>query len=212
ALAHTPDVGTRAACEGVIDAATTRFGRVDLLVNNAGISLHRNAAETSVDEIERIMAVNFFAAVHLTMAALPGMLERRQGSVVNITSVAARVPNGGESAYGAAKAALARWSHGLAVDLHDTGVHVGEIAPGPIDTEIWDTVGEIEYRGKLYPPQVVADAVARMVERGQVFATVPRQYGAVGVAYPIVGPILRWGLRRYEAAAQARGSRPDGHG
>src|SRR5439155_4113720 len=102
ALAHPADVSTRAACEGVVAATEDRFGRVDLLVNNAGISIHCNAAETTVDEIEQVMAVNFFAAVHLTMAALPGMLERRRGSVINITSVAARVPNVGESAFGVA--------------------------------------------------------------------------------------------------------------
>src|SRR5438309_353905 len=57
ALAHPADVATRTACEGVVAAAQERFGRVDLLVNNAGISLHRNAAETTVEELERIMAV-----------------------------------------------------------------------------------------------------------------------------------------------------------
>jgi short-subunit dehydrogenase len=144
------------------------------------------------------MAVNFFGAVYLTMAALPGMLERRHGSIVNVTSVAGYVPNLKESAYGASKAALSRWSHGLAVDLHGQGVHVGVISPGPIDTDIWLTEGEEPYAGKLYPPEVVAAAVSRMIERGSVHRTVPSRFGAVGALYPLVGRAMRFGIRRFE--------------
>src|SRR5207237_49696 len=126
----------------------------------------------TADDVERLMAVNFFAPVYLTTTALPGMLERGLGAVVNVTSVAGYVPNPGESAYGAAKAALSLWSHGLAVDLHGTGVQVTVVSPGPIDTEIWSLDEELSYMGKLYPPQVVADAVADAVEKGWVPAWV----------------------------------------
>jgi Short-chain dehydrogenases of various substrate specificities len=134
------------------------------------------------------MAVNFFAPVYLATAALPHMLERRRGAVINVTSVAGYVPNPGESAYGAAKAALSLWTHGLAVDLHDTGVQATVVSPGPIDTEIWSLDEELSYAGKLYPPQVVADAVADAVEKGWVHRTVPRRYGLVGGPLPGAGP------------------------
>jgi short-subunit dehydrogenase len=203
-IAHPADVSSRAACEEVIRATEARFGCVDILVNNAGISIHKNAARTTVDEIEGLMAVNFFAPVHLSMAVLPGMIERRDGSIVNVTSVAGYIPNAGESAYGASKAALSRWSHGLAVDLDGTGVHVGVLSPGPIDTEIWSLDEELSYTGKLYPPQVVADAVAKMIRLRVTHLTAPRRYGAVGALYPLVGRPMRWGIRRYEARAQQR--------
>jgi len=206
-MACPADVSTRAECEGVIATAEERFGRVDIVVNNAGISIHRNAARTTSDDVERLMAINFFAAVYLTNAALPGMLERHEGAVVNVTSVAGYVPNPGEAAYGASKAALSLWSHGLAVDLHGTGVHVAVVSPGPIDTEIWSLDEELSYTGKLYPPQVVADGVADAIEKGWVHRTVPRQYGLVGVLYPLIGRPMRWGLRRY--AAQVEKKRPD---
>ena len=208
-IAHPADVSSQAACDEVIATTENRFGRVDILVNNAGISIHKNAARTSVEEIERLMAVNFFAPVYLSMAALPGMLERRDGSIVNVTSVAGYVPNPGESAYGASKAALSRWSHGLAVDLDGTGVHVGVVSPGPIDTEIWSLDEEQSYTGKLYPPQVVAEAVAKMIERRVTHLTAPRRYGAVGALYPLVGRPMRWGIRRYEARAQRRSTPHD---
>jgi short-subunit dehydrogenase len=201
-FAHAADVSSREACADVVEATEARFGRVDILVNNAGISIHKHAISTTADDVERVMAVNFFGPVHLTMAALPGMLERAAGSIVNVTSVAGYVPNPRESAYGASKAALSRWSHGLAVDLHGTGVHVGVLSPGPIATEIWSLDEEISYRGKLHPPEVVAASVARMIERRLPHQTVPRRYGAVGAVYPLLGRPMRWGMRRYEARTE----------
>ena len=203
-IAVPADISTRAECERVIDETRQRFGPVDILVNNAGISIHRNAARTTADDIERLMAVNFFAPVYLTTAALPHMIERGHGAVVNITSVAGYVPNPGEAAYGAAKAALSLWTHGLAVDLYDTGVQLTVVSPGPVDTEIWSLDEELIYTGKLYPPQVVADAVADAVEKGWVHRTVPRRYGLVGVLYPVLGRPMRWGLRRFEAQAKKK--------
>jgi len=149
------------------------------------------------------MGVNFFGAIYLADAVLPGMMARGHGSIVNITSVAGYVPTPDEPAYGASKAALSRWSHGLAIALHDTGVHVGVLSPGPIDTEIWEHTGN-EYHGKLFPATVVADGIVRMIEKRLVHLTVPRRFGAVGAMYPLVGRPVRWGLRRYAAAETKR--------
>jgi short-subunit dehydrogenase len=205
--AHAADVSSRDACTEVVAETERRFGRVDILVNNAGISVHKDAARTSVDDVERLFAVNFFGPVYLTTAALAGMVERRAGSVVNVTSVAGYVPNPGEAAYGATKAALSRWSHGLAVDLADTGVHVGVLSPGPIDTEMWSLDEVPSYTGKLYPPEIVADGVARMIERRLVHLTVPRRFGAVGALYPLLGGPMRWGMRRYAKRGAGGASR-----
>ena len=210
--AHTPesfaqvaDVSDRASAEAAVRAAEERLGRVDIVVNNAGISVHKPAAETTVEEIERLVAVNYLGAVYTTMAALPGMLERRRGSIVNITSVAGYLPNPGESAYGATKAALSLWSHGLGVDVHGTGVHVGVVSPGPIDTEIWAKEAHAApYDGPKFPPQVVADAVTRVIEKELTHLTAPRRYGAVGAMYPLAGRPMRWGLRRFARAGQRK--------
>jgi short-subunit dehydrogenase len=203
-FAHVADVGSSDACVDIVRAAEERLGRVDIVVNNAGISIHRYAASTTPDDIARLMAVNFFGPVNIVMAALPGMLERGGGSIVNVTSVAAHVPNPGEAAYGATKAALSRWSHGLAVDLAGTGVHVGTLSPGPIDTEIWSLDEEVTYAGKLYSPDVVAKATLAMIEREVPHMTVPRHYGAVGALYPLMGRAMRWGMRRYDDAARRK--------
>jgi short-subunit dehydrogenase len=197
--AYPGDVSSREVCEGIVADTVQRFGRVDILINNAAISPGEDPLHHSVADAERIMAVNFFGPVYLTAAVLPGMAERRHGSVINVTSVSGYIPNPGEPAYGASKAALSRWTHGLAVDLAGTGVHFGVLSPGPIDTEMWSAEA-VGYKGKLYSPDFVAQAVVRMIEREITHQTVPRRYGAVGATYPIVGRPMRWGLRRYAAS------------
>jgi NAD(P)-dependent dehydrogenase (short-subunit alcohol dehydrogenase family) len=196
ALAIPADVSDRASVDDAVKEVVERFGRVDILVNNAGISPGEDVTHNAVEDAERIMAVNFFGAIHLAGAVLPGMLERKRGSIVNVTSVSGYVPAPGEPAYGASKAALSRWTHGVAIDLHGTGVHVGVLSPGPIDTEIWSHT-TAEYKGKLYPASVVADGIVRMIERELTHMTVPRRFGAPSVMYAVVGRPMRWGIRRY---------------
>jgi len=200
-FAITGDLGMAREGERIVDNIINRLGRVDIVVNNAGISLHRHALSTSAADVERVMRINFLSAVQTTMAALPGMVARKRGSIVNITSVAGYIPNPSESAYGASKAALSLWSHGLAVDLHGTRVHVGVLSPGPIDTPIWEMdETPSSYQGKKHPPEIVADGVARMVEKEIVHLTVPRRYGAVGPMYtlPLIGRQVRKGLIGFE--------------
>jgi short-subunit dehydrogenase len=205
-MAVTADIGMAEDCERLIATTVEQLGSVDILVNNAGITLHRHALETSAADVERVVDINFLGAVRTTMAALPGMVERRRGSVVNVTSVAGYIPNPRESAYGAAKAALHLWSHGLSVDLAGTGVHIGVLSPGPIDTPIWDFDETATYTGKKYPPEVVADGAVRMIERELLQLTVPRQYGAVGALYglPGVSSLIRRGLVDFARKAERR--------
>ena len=202
-VAYTGDVSSKAFVAEVVADAHRRFGRIDIVVNNAGISPPEDPVHHAAGDAEVIMGVNFFGPIYVADAVLPGMVARGQGSIVNVTSVSGYVPAPGEPAYGASKAALSRWSHGLAVQLHGTGVHVGVLSPGPIDTEIWEHTGS-EYGGKLYSANVVADGVLRMIEKEIVHLTVPRRFGAVGAMYPLVGRPLRWGLRRYAAAEAKR--------
>lgn len=198
-IPRVADVASRAACEETIAAVEALFGRIDVLINNAAIGCHKHASETTADDVARVMAVNFFGPVYLTTAVLPGMLQRRRGSIVNVTSVAGYLPNPRESAYSASKAALSMWSHGMNVDLYGTGVHVGVLSPGPMDTGLWSTLETPSaYHGKLQPPTVAAEAVVGLIERESTHATVPRRYGALGALYPMLGRPMRWGLRAFD--------------
>lgn len=212
-FAVVADVSVPEDCEKVGLAVHERLGRADILVNNAGISMHKDIRHTSVEDVERVMRTNFLGAVHMMAQFLPGMLERRRGSIVNVGSVAGQIPNPKEVAYGASKAALHNWTHGLGIDLDGSGVHAGLLSPGPIDTEIWDKdETPASYNGRKYPAELVAAGVARMIERELVHLTVPRRYGAPGPLYalPLVGRAMRWGLLRFEEGGQRRNAAAGG--
>lgn len=120
----------------------SQFGAIDLLVNNAGIPKRRKVSQLTTEEVRDVMAVNYLAAAAVTLAVLPGMLDRGRGRIVNVASTAGRLGGPGEVAYGASKAALSVWSEGLAAELGAQGIGVQLVIPGPIDTEIVDQPGE----------------------------------------------------------------------
>jgi short-subunit dehydrogenase len=131
---------------------------IDVLVNNAAMPKRRSVTGLGADEVERVMAVNFFAPVRLTLALLPRMLARGSGTIVNVSSMGGRLGIIHEAAYSASKFALCGWSESMAIDLHGTGVSVKLIQPGPVDTEIWD---QPDNEAPLYEgPKVSAEEVA----------------------------------------------------
>jgi short-subunit dehydrogenase len=121
-----------AACLGDIER---RFGRVDVLVNNAGV-YERTPVSVAGDEgaYRRVMATNFHAAVVGTYAVMPGMLARRHGIIVNVSSDSARAPEANEGAYAASKAALSAFSESVALEVATRGVHVHVLYPAWVPT------------------------------------------------------------------------------
>ena len=150
------DLGDREFAERVIGDTVQRHGRVDFLVNNAAISKHKQFYHMTADEAEYVMRVNFLSCVWTTMAAIPHMLRQGGGSIVNISSFAAKVSPPRETMYAASKAAMNAFSEGLWNDLAGSNIHVSVINPGPIDTEIWLKEDEpVAYHGPKYPPEIV---------------------------------------------------------
>ena len=145
------------------------FGGIDVLVNNAAMPKRRAVSALTPSDVEAVMRVNFFAPMRLTLALLPRMLERRDGVIVNVSSVGGRLGIINESAYCASKFALCGWSESMAVDLHGTGISVKLIEPGPVDTEIWDQPDNDDpiYDGpKFSPDEVAAGIVAALGSDG----------------------------------------------
>ncbi len=126
------------------------FGRIDVLVNAAGIGEPRH--EEDLSKYRRVMDTNYFAPVAGTLAVLPGMLARKRGVVVNVSSDSGRAPGPGEPAYGPSKAALSAFTESMAMRVAGTGVRLHVLYPGWVPTPMG--AGAVE-EGMPMPPRAV---------------------------------------------------------
>jgi short-subunit dehydrogenase len=152
-----------------------RLSGVDVLVNNAGIPKRRHVTRLTTDEVESVMRINYFSPVRLTLALLPGLIER-DGRIVNISSVAARLGPPIEAAYSASKAALTAFSESMFVDLRDTNVMVHIVNPGVLDTELFHLPDNEEgFHGgtPMLPVEAIVEPVVAMLDAGTIEGYVP---------------------------------------
>jgi short-subunit dehydrogenase len=142
------------------------YGGLDVVVNNAAVPMRRHVTRLTMAEVERTMRINYFSPVAITLAVLPRMLERRSGTIVNVSSLGGRLGITAEAAYSGSKFALAGWSESAAIDLDGTGVRVKLVLPGAIDTEIWDQPDNDAplYDGPKEPPDAIAGALADAID------------------------------------------------
>lgn len=140
-LAVRGDVGQPEDVERQVEAIEREFGRVDILVHNAGIALAKLLIDMTVDEWDTMMAVHLRGAFMCSRAVLPGMLRRRFGRIINVTSMWGQVGTANEVAYSAAKAGLIGFTKALAQEVGRGGVTVNAVAPGVIDTPMIDDYG-----------------------------------------------------------------------
>jgi short-subunit dehydrogenase len=131
----TVDVGDLASLPAYAAEVEAALGGIDVLINNAGAPRRRSMAAIDLDEFEETMRVNFWSAVHLTAAVLPGMLARGNGTVVNVSSMGTRTLARGTGAYAAAKGALNHYTEALHLDLVGTGVTAKLFIPGSTASE-----------------------------------------------------------------------------
>jgi len=135
--AHPLDITDRDAVAALPDAVLAAHGRVDGLVNVAGI-IQRfvKVADLSFEDMEKVMAVNFWGVMHTCKAFLPHLVTRPEAALVNVSSMGAYAPVPGQAVYGASKAAVALLTEALAAELRDTPVAVTVVYPGAIGTDI----------------------------------------------------------------------------
>lgn len=131
------DVTDFSAVETVIQDVIHRYGRIDLLVNNAGYAAGGFTEELAVEEWRRQFETNFFGLVAVTKAVLPSMRERRSGKIVNISSISGRIGFPSMGPYVASKFAVEGFSESLRLEMLPYGVHVVLIEPGSYKTDIW---------------------------------------------------------------------------
>lgn len=161
----------------LVERAREVFGRIDVLVNNAGASWAKPVAETSVDEIIRLLQVNLLGAMLLTSAVLPEMQQRRQGAIISVSSVAGRI--GTEPLYSAAKFGVRGFSLALRRQLAGSGISVSLVVPGNIGTRMNISTGMTsDLREKLPGPELVASTIANLVIHPRREVIVPFKYHA----------------------------------
>lgn len=157
------DVGDPGAYRDALARLEEERGRIDVLVNNAGIDLMLRVPGGDEATVRQVFDVNFFGTVAGTLAVLPGMVQRRSGIVVNVSSDTARAPEPGQGAYAASKAAVSAFSESVAHEVIVHGVHVHVLYPGWVPTAMGLSGNE---DGGSLPPKMVrrtADGVAALV-------------------------------------------------
>jgi NAD(P)-dependent dehydrogenase (short-subunit alcohol dehydrogenase family) len=182
------DVADRDQVEAMVEAVAQRYGRIDVLVNNAGIILVAPLEALTHADFDRVMAINFWGVLNPTLAALPGMRARGGGRIVNITSIGGKLAVPHLLPYTCAKFAAVGLSAGLRAELADAGIVVTAVVPGLMRTgsHLHAEFGgerEAEYQwfavdaSAPYPVTISAERAARLiaraVRRGQAECTYP---------------------------------------
>lgn len=203
------DVTDRPAIEALPARVVERFGRLDFLVNNAGVN-HRGAvAERTAADLAEILETNLLAPVLLTRAALPHLAPG--GVVVNVASLAGKVPVAHEATYCASKAGLRAFGRALGLEQAHGGVRVRSVCPGPVDTGFFGAdlarVPDLVFSQPLSTAGQVADAVLGAIAGDADEIDVPRLSGTLATLGYLSPRLLRWvrpALERRGARAKRR--------
>lgn len=149
-LTLTADVSDAAAVQAAVKTAIQHFGRIDALVNNAGIAIFKPMLEVTLEDWQRVMAVNLTGPFLMTQAVAPAMRDQGGGAIVNITSISGLRASTLRVAYGTSKAGLAHLTKQQAAELGQYGIRVNAVAPGPVDTAMAKAVHTPEIRADYH--------------------------------------------------------------
>ncbi len=163
AIAFACDITRREDVDKAVADVVTRFGAIDVLVNNAGWDIFKPFTKTQPGDWERLIAINLTGALHMHHAVLPGMVARKAGRIVNIASDAARVGSSGEAVYAACKGGLVSFSKTIAREHARHGITVNVVCPGPTDTALF-----ADYKEGAGDPVKLEEAFRRAIPLGRI--------------------------------------------
>ncbi|MEJ0014542.1 MAG: SDR family NAD(P)-dependent oxidoreductase [Actinomycetota bacterium] len=185
AVPATIDISDSDACTALVNKTVADFGSIDILVNNAGVNLPGVFHEVSNETIDRTLNVNVKGAMYLTRAALPYMLKKGKGSIVNMSSVNGLVSEPFLSVYSASKGAIVMFTRGIALDYAKQGIRCNAICPGWVDTPInhahakmlggldhvYETIDSFQPIGRPGTPREIANLVLFLASDESSFMT-----------------------------------------
>lgn len=196
--AHHLDVTDEASFRDFLEAASAE-GPIDMLVNNAGIQLMGRFVDQDLGALQRELAINLGAVLTGTHLALPAMLLRRCGHIVNVSSMAGKITTPGIATYSASKFGVVAFSRALRAELAGTGVTVTTIMPAATRTDL--TSGVLLRLQPTLEPETVAAAIADSAAHGRGEVTVPRYLAPIGLLEELIPAPLMWHLKRFVGGA-----------
>lgn len=179
--AWTIDLSDLGALDEFAQRIVGELGGIDVLVNNAGIPKRKPVQALTPAIVDELMQINYLSPVHLTLALLPGIIDRA-GRIAFVSSVAARLSPPAEAAYAATKAAISAWAECMKVDLRDTGAKIHVVYPGVIDTELFHLPGNdpLPKTGvEMLPVDAMVEPVLGAIENDQFEVSVPDWFNKV---------------------------------
>jgi short-subunit dehydrogenase len=194
------DVSDELQVRDFIEATVERWGRVDVLVNNAGYGLHKPFFKTSVEEVQAQLQTNYMGVVYATKAALEHMVPARRGHIINVVSVVAKLPVPNSGNYAATKAALDSLSSTLRAELSEYGIVVTTVYPTAVrNTHFFETSGskveETWARHFMKEPTEIAAAIVGAAKNRRAEVHVGAQTRILPVARALLPPVVRVALR-----------------
>ena len=163
AEAFACDITDHGACQSAVQAAETAIGPIDVLVNNAGWDIFRPFAETAPSDWQKIISINLTGVLNMHHVVLPGMIERKRGRIVTVSSDAARVGSSGEAVYAACKAGLIGFSKTIAREHARHNINVNVVCPGIVNTKLYE-----DYKKGARNPDKLDDAFRRAIPLGRL--------------------------------------------
>lgn len=187
---YTMDVTKDNEVHAVVQAVVQEFGRIDMLINNAGYGIFEPFHQMETAEFQSMMDVNYMGIVRCTKAVLPYMLEAQQGHIVNVASLAGKIGSAKSSAYNATKHAVLGLTNALRQELYGTNVHMTAINPGPIDTPFFETADPSGHYAKqvqrfMLKPEQVVHAMLQAIEKKKAEVNLPFVAAAGIVLYQL---------------------------
>jgi short-subunit dehydrogenase len=173
---HVCDVSDHEQVKVMVRKVLSDFGKIDILINNAGFGGYQSLADAPLDSIEAMVRTNFMGAVYCIKEVLPSMMERRAGHIVNISSVAGKIGTPNMASYCATKFALIGLSESLYHELKPLGVHVSVVCPGPVRTKfrlLFDDLAPKAAGFLVLKAEAVSSAVIRAIQRKKFEIIIP---------------------------------------